>query len=313
MLLKKLLIPGTALLLLASCDKNDSKPGIIVAKESYILPGDTLFPEGIAYQPATGAFFTGSVTSGDIIKGDVQTGQAASWAAGAAQGRKAATGLRLDGKNHLWVCGGDDAKISVLDASGALLKMWDMKALFGAGFINDVTSDGTYMYFTDSRVQKIYRATIADVPSVMEEWLTFSNTQIPYEATGTNANGIVITGDNKYLIVVISTSGKLYRINITDKSIMEIPINDPVRNGDGMVLDGTKLYVSRNAMNMVYPVTLSAAFDNGTVGMPFGTNIKFGTTMAKIGNYLLIVNGQLDKRATRTQTTPFTLTRVSIP
>lgn len=314
MIRKFFLLSASALIFLAACKKNStSSPGITIAQDTYTLPGDTLFPEGIVYQPATGNFFTGSTTSGDIIKVNVQTGVTALWAPGLLQGRRFTTGLKLDDKNRLWICGGEDKKISVLDVNGGLVRVTDIGAMFGAGFINDCASDGASMYFTDSRVQKIYRAATTDVPGDVETWLTFTDAQIPYALSGTNANGIVVTPDNKYLIIVVSSSGKLYRVTIASKAITEISLNIPVTSGDGLVLDGTTLYVSRNSLNLIYPVTLSPDYSSGTVGTGFGTNLKFNTTMAKADKYFLVVNGQLDKKASRTQSLPFTVSRVTIP
>ena len=80
--------------LLFSCNKDDDHKGNKpIAKESYPLPGDTLFPEGIAYQESKGKFYTGSVTSGEILEVDVKTGNVETFASGSAQGRKAAIGI----------------------------------------------------------------------------------------------------------------------------------------------------------------------------------------------------------------------------
>jgi Cu-Zn family superoxide dismutase len=315
--MKQLSLAACAMLLLmTACRKPQEYTEVIsinIAQESYALPGDSLFPEGIAYNAMTGHFYTGSVRNGDIVKVDVQSGIASIWATGAAQGRKAATGMKLDTKNRLWVCGGADAKVSVLDPNGVLLKTWDMAALFGAGFINDCAIDDTHIYFTDSRVQKIYRTSVADTPGVMEEWLSFSNAQIPYTPTGTNANGIVLTPDGQQLIVVISSSGKLYRISKLDKSINEIQLDIPVTSGDGLLLEDRTLYVSRNAVNYIYPVALTSGYVQGAVGVGFGTNLRFNTTIARAGNYLLAVNGQLNRRATKDPVLPFSVSRVNIP
>jgi hypothetical protein len=105
----------------------------------------------------------------------------------------------------------------------------------------------------------------------IEEWLTFTNQQIPYAATGTNANGIVLTPDGKYIIIVVSGSGKLYRIDRTTKAIVEIVLDAPVTSGDGLWLDGYRLYVSRNALNKIFPVTLSDDYTKGVVGNGFAT------------------------------------------
>lgn len=301
--------------LFLACDKNDDNTATeFIAQETYALPGDTLYPEGIAYKTGAAIFYTGSVTTGDVLSVNVQSGTVSTFSAGTAAGRKAATGLKLDNNDRLWVCGGADTKIQVLSASGTLLKSWDAKALFNAGFINDCIIDTGHVYFTDSRVQKIYRTPVKGDPGNLEEWLTFTDAQIPYAATGTNANGIVLTPDNKYLIIVVSSSGKLYRIDKTTKAISEITLNTPVTSGDGMHLEGTTLYISRNATNLIFPVALNAGYTTGIMGTGFGTGLLFNTTIAKAGKYFLTVNGQLNRRGTATPPQlPFSVTRVTIP
>jgi Cu-Zn family superoxide dismutase len=291
---------------------------IVPAQETYAIPGDRFFPEGIAYNPKTGMFYTGSTNNGDIVQVDVQTGVTSLFASGAAQGRAFSTGMKLDYKGRLWVCGGNEGKIFVLSSDGALIKSWDVKASFGAAFVNDCIGDNDHMYFTDSQTPKMYRIKISDEPlGNAEEWLAFGQ-QIPY-ATGTNANGIEMTADGKYLIVVVSNSGKLYRIEKATKAISEIQLSSPVNSGDGLLLDGNTLYVSRNATGQIFPVILKENFSQGTVGTGFGTNLLFNTTLAKAGNYLLVVNGQLNRRPNANNPNPpapvlpFSVSRVAIP
>ncbi|RZK73887.1 MAG: hypothetical protein EOO85_16395, partial [Pedobacter sp.] len=169
--------------------------------------------------------------------------------------------MKIDNKNRLWVCGGADGKIYVINlANGSLIKSWDVRTLFGAGFINDCIIDSNYVYFTDSQVQKIYRIRVTDnTPGDVQTWLTYTNAQIPFAATGTNANGIENTADNKYLLVIVSSSGKLYRIDKATQAIGEISLNNGLTAGDGMYLDGSFLYVSRNATNQIWPVRLDAS------------------------------------------------------
>jgi Cu-Zn family superoxide dismutase len=246
----------------------------------------------------------------------VVTGESKILAIGKSQNRNAATGMKIDHQDRLWVCGGGDNKIQVLKLDGTLIKSWDTQALFGSGFINDCIYDNSYIYFTDSRVRKIYRTSVtATSPGDMEEWLTFTDSQIPYAAAGTNANGIVNTPDNKYLIIVVSSSGKLYRINKSTKSIIEIAINTTVASGDGLYLDGTTLYVSRNATGLIFPIELKEDYSKGTaIGNGFGTNLLFNTTIARAGNYFLVVNGQLNRRSgTTPPLLPFSVSRVPIP
>lgn len=314
-MLRTFCLLATAAFCLTSCDKDDT-PTSQVRQEVYTLTSDTLFPEGIAYNANTTTFYTGSTTSGDIYRVNVRSGATNLFAPGATQARKVATGMKIDAKNRLWVCGGAEGKIYALNlSSGDTVKTWNMRTLFGAGFINDCVIDTGYIYFTDSQVRKIYRSRITDgTPGNMEEWLTFTDAQIPFAATGTNANGIENTPDNKYLIVVVSSSGKLYRIEKATKTITEIGLNSSVTAGDGIYLDGSMLYVSRNALNQIYPVRFNADYSTGTVGNGFGTNLLFNTTIVKVDNYLLAVNGQLNKRTTPpTPILPFSITRVSIP
>jgi len=293
------------------CKKDDP---IKVQQMTYPLPGDQFFPEGIAYNAKTGIFYTGSTISGDVVQVNVETGATSIFAVGAKQGRADCRGMKVDYKGRLWICGGEENKIHVLSEQGDLIKTWDVKAMYNSGFINDCVADEHYIYFTDSRVQKIYRADVSSAQPVnLEEWLTFTNQQIPF-ATGFNSNGAALTPDGKYLIIVLSNSGKLYRINRLTKGIVEIQLNTPVTAGDGLWLDGKTLYVSRNSTNKIFPVVLNDDYTSGTVGIGFGDNLLFNTTIAKAGKYLLVLNSQLNKRGmTPGPVLPFTVSRVPIP
>lgn len=290
-----------------------------INQEVYAIPGDQFFPEGIAYNSQRGVFFTGSTTTGDVVQVNVQTGATSLFASGAKQGRSDCRGMKVDSKDRLWICGGEENKIHVLDSKGMLVQSWDLKALYNSGFVNDCAVDEEYIYFTDSRVQKIYRVkTFGVQPGNVEEWLNFTNQQIPYGA-GFNANGIVLTPDGKYVIIVISNAGKLYRIDRSSKAIVEIALNTPVTAGDGLWLSGETLFVSRNATNKIFPVKMADNYTKGTVGEGFGDNLLFNTTIAKAGQYLLVVNSQLNKRPSATNPTPpavelpFTVSRVALP
>lgn len=299
----------------AACLTDHLLPPIEAKLERYVLPGNNFFPEGIAYDPTKGVFYTGSIGTGNIVKVDVQTGDTVLFASGAAQGRTVCNGLKLDAQGRLWVSGGANNKIQVLNPNGSLLKNWDLTPFFATGFINDCILDNQYVYFTDSQNRVVYRTSVATTqPGDIEQWLIFTDQQIPYTLPGTNANGIVITPDSKYLIIVVSTSGKLYRIDTNTKAIAEIQLNTPVTAGDGLLLDQNVLYVSRNALNKIFPVTLSADYLQGTVGNGFGENLLFNTTMAKVRSNLLVVNGQLNRRTGSTPPVlPFTVSRVPIP
>jgi hypothetical protein len=42
--------------------------------ERYVLPGEQVFPEGVAYQSDTGDFYVGSTTDGTVFRGNVERG-----------------------------------------------------------------------------------------------------------------------------------------------------------------------------------------------------------------------------------------------
>lgn len=298
--------------LFSACKKEEP---VKVQQEVYPIPGDRFFPEGIAFNPKTSIFYTGSTTSGDIEQVNVETGETSLFSSGAKFGRTFCTGMKIDAMGRLWVCGGSTAIVQAIGKDGITIKSWNLKTMYGAGFINDAIISGKYMYFTDSQQKNIYRVDVStETPGDIEIWLTFTNDQIAYASTGTNANGIEATADGKYLIIVISTSGKLFRIALANKEIREIVLNVPVPSGDGLLLDGSVLYVSRNATNFIFPVHLTPDLAQGTVGTGFGTNLKFNTTLAKAGKYLLVVNGQLNKNnANSTPVLPFSISRVAIP
>ena len=295
-----------------SCKKEEP---VLISQEIYPIPGERFFPEGIAYNTKTGVFYTGSTTSGDIVQVNVANGNTELFSAGAKAGRTFCTGMKLDSKDRLWVCGGNSGIVQVLAKDGTTIQSWNLKSLYGAGFINDCIISGNYIYFTDSQQRNIYRTNVtSETPSAIEVWLNFTNDQIAFATPGTNANGIEVTPDGKYLIVVISTSGKLFRISTESKEIKEIALNTPVNSGDGLLFDAGKLYVSRNATNLIFPVQLNADYSQGTVGSGFGSNLLFNTTLAKAGKFFLVVNGQLNRNnATSSPVLPFTVARVAIP
>ncbi len=50
----------------------DARIGQLKLPDRYILPGNAVFPEGIAYQPRTGDFFVSSTTDGTIFRGNLR-------------------------------------------------------------------------------------------------------------------------------------------------------------------------------------------------------------------------------------------------
>ena len=146
-----------------------------------------------------------------------------------------------------------------------------------------------------------------------EVWRDLAGTPIQF-AEGFNLNGIVVTPDGKHVIVVQSNTGKLFRIATDTKEVSEIALagGDRMTNGDGMLLDGQTLYVSRNSLNLIVQIRLAADYGSGQqIGSFTDPSFSLTTTMARVGDRLLVVNSQFNRRDN--PALPFTISSVRIP
>jgi sugar lactone lactonase YvrE len=297
--------------LLAGCT-----PMILPEVTSYVLPGNAVFPEGIAYRAGSQNFYVGSTTDGTIFKGTLGKKDTEILLPAVAE-RPSAVGMKVDEGGRLYVAGGASGKMFVYDtATQALIKSFETPAA-ASRFINDVTLSADAAYFTDSARPLLFRISRSgSTLGEAETWLDLSKTIVQYQDTGPNLNGIAVTPDGKYLIAVQSNTGKLFRISTADKSVTEIALSGgSVQNGDGILLSGQTLYVVRNRDTIIVPVTLAADFSSGAVGSSFtDASLRFPTTIAQSGNRLLVVNAQFDKRAPGlSPELPFTVSSVAIP
>ncbi|MDQ4078361.1 MAG: hypothetical protein M3220_19210, partial [Chloroflexota bacterium] len=222
------------------------------ALSRYILPGEDVFPEGIAFQPSTNDFFVSSTTDGAIYRGNLGEQEADVFLPGGEDGRTGAAGLAVDDEGHLFVSGGDTGRMFVYDiSSGELIDRFDSGE--DETFVNDVTvTDAGHAYFTDSFSPAIYRVSTDDEGELeFERWLDLTDTPIEYQQ-GFNVNGIVSTADGQYLIVVQSNTGNPYRINTDTEEVTQIDVGgETFSNGDGLVLDGQTLYVIQNQQEQI--------------------------------------------------------------
>ncbi|MBD2778526.1 SMP-30/gluconolactonase/LRE family protein [Iningainema tapete] len=286
--------------------------------DRYILPGDTVFPEGVAYQPSTNNFFVSSTTDGTIFRGNQAQESAEVFLIGGADGRTTAVGLKVDDeKGRLFVAGGATGQIFVYDThNGELLAKFSNNKT--PTFINDVAiAPNGDAYFTDSNNPILYRVFTNEANEIeFEAWLDFTGTSLQY-LPGFNLNGIAASNDGKYLVVIQSNTGKLFRIDIASKEVSEIDLGgETLNNGDGILLsDKRTLYVVRNQQQLIVKVKLSKDFTRGKV-VSSTTDPSFArpTTIAQAGERLLVVNSQFDRRGSGlTPDLPFTVSAISLP
>jgi len=307
-------------------------PGATPAPASTILeiPGERVFPEGIAYDPAAGAFYVGSTEDGTIYRGDLATGVVEPFLPGGQDGRTAVTGLKVDEAGRLVVCGRQTGRIFVYDtASGALLaRFWNGRA--EGTLVNDaaIASDGA-AYVTDSFLPVLYRVDLTALPggagaapaAGSAEWeaevlLDFTGSALAY-ADGFNANGIVATPDGSALLVVQFNTGRLYRVDLATRAVADVPLaGGDLRGGDGMALDGTTLWVLLDTTAELVRVELDAAGTRGdVVARLTDSTFAYPTTLALVGDgTALVVNSQLDMTGGgASPVLPFTVSRVALP
>ena len=257
--------------------------------ETIALP-DGFAPEGIAVGRGD-TFYVGSIPTGAIYSGSLRTGEG-SVLVPAAPGRQA-IGLDVDARNRLFVAGGPTGDAYVYDgATGALLAEYELTD--GATFVNDVvvTRDGAYL--TDSFNQVLYRIPIAPDGTLGATAETIPLTGDIAYTTGFNANGIDATPDGRWLVLVQSNTGLLFRVDPATGVAREIDLGGKtVTAGDGILLDGRTLYVVRNQQNRIAVVRLAPDLLSGRL-VTHLTDPGFDvpTTIAEHGNRLYAVNAR---------------------
>ena len=275
--------------------------------ETISLP-DGFRPEGIAIGPGT-TFYVGSIGTGAIFKGDLRTGTGDLLVAGG-NGRSS-IGVDFD-RGRLFVAGGGLGQAYVYDAStGAELGFYQLT--MSATFVNDVivTRDGAY--FTDSTNPVLYRIPIGPGGTLgaTAETIPLSG-DIVYQA-GTNANRIDATPDGKTLVIVQSNTGKLFTVDPESGETVEIDLGgESVPNGDGILLDGRRLYVVQNRLNVIARIDLAHDLSAGTVVTRVGDpDFDVPSTIDEFRNHLYAVNARFGTPPT--PTTAYTVTRVPKP
>lgn len=253
-------------------------------------------PEGIAVGRGS-EFFVGSIPTGAIYKGDLRTGMGDLLVP--PQEGRAAIGLSYDGRtNYLYVSGGPTGMAFVYDAdSGENIAAIQLTQ--PGTFINDAVVTRQAVYFTDSFRPYMYRVglnadgSLPDNPSSEEIELSGDFNFIPGDF---NANGIDAVPDGKFLVIVNSVTGELYRVDPYSGYAAMIDLGgDTVTAGDGILLDGKTVYVVRNALNQVAVIDLDPTFSTGVVSDTIPSpNFRVPTTIAEFGSSLYVVNARFD-------------------
>jgi sugar lactone lactonase YvrE len=251
-------------------------------------------PEGIA---STGGkkLFVGSIPTGAIWRGNAKTGTGSVLVA-PHEGRSA-IGIKVS-RGLIFVAGGATGDAYLYDKrTGADVARYDLAPEGATTFVNDVVVTRRAAYFTDSRLKQLYVLPLGrrGTPPAQAEVRTLPLTGDIVYMVGNNANGIVSAG--RWLIIVQSNTGKLFRVNRATGATDEIELGGAeVTNGDGLLRRGRKLYVVQNRLNRIAVVRLARGKRSGRViayltdpdfdvpttitfaaGRLFAVNARFGT------------------------------------
>jgi sugar lactone lactonase YvrE len=261
-------------------------PAGAAARPHLISLPDGFQPEGIATRGTT--FYVGSISTGAIYSGDLRSGEG-SILVPAKQGRSA-IGLSLrDGM--LFVAGGGTGNAYVYDAAtGATLGVFQLTS--GSTFVNDVVATNDAAYFTDSVNAVVYELPFSGGSFGTPRPIPLTG-DIVYQ-TGFNANGIDATPEGDTLVLVQSNTGRLFTVDPGTGVTTAIDLGgDSVVNGDGILLDGRKLWVVENRDNLLTLVRLAPDLSSGTVVDSWKVKgFDVPTTVARSGNHLVLVNAR---------------------
>jgi sugar lactone lactonase YvrE len=310
-----------AMLFTLSAVAQTAAPQAGPALESYSLPPEVTFPEGVAHDPGTGTIYTGSAATGTLTRVNLKTRATEIVApagvlvpGGVTTTFPAVLGMKLDRSKRLWIAGGRSGKFFIVDSQGGKV----IKELAvpdpSKSLINDVALVGTAGYFTDTRAPTLWRIEAkGNEIGALEPWLDFTGTPLQYYE-GANLNGIAATPDGQSLIVVQMGKGLLYKIDIKSKKVSAIDTAGADLTGaDGLVLDGRTLYVVRQTAVEIATVQISDDFAKGTVVNRFKhPQLAWPATAVKDGNRLLVVNTQFNTRNDKKETLPFTVVGVPL-
>jgi sugar lactone lactonase YvrE len=245
-------------------------------------------PEGIATGTGT-TIYAGSLADGSIWKGDLRTGQGEVLVDG--DGRMA-VGLKVS-RGLLFVSGGGTGDAYVYDAgTGEEVATFDLTD--GLAFINDVIVTPDAAYFTNSSAPELYRVALGPGGVPTGDVQTLPLTGDWQQVAGFNANGIAATPDGGTLLVINSTTGILYNVDPATGDAVAVDTGGTLlTQGDGILLQGSTLYVVRNQANEIVELRMSPDFLSATfVDSVTDPDFDVPTTIARQGSRLYAVNAR---------------------
>lgn len=295
----------------ASTGSGDATAGAPATTRRIELPGERVFPEGVAIDPGTDQLYVGSTEDGSVYRAGLDDDRAEVFLEPGADGRTAVTGLAV-GDGILLVAGRDTGRIFAYETdSGELIEAFDTSGDGDRTLINDIAVAGDAAYVTDSFRPVLWRLDLSgQAIGQPEPWLDLAGSPIGYD-DGFNLNGIASSADGTALLTVHNTTGELFRIDTATGEIIAVDLGGEVlTGGDGLELDGITLYAV--AGDQLVTVDLDRELSSGTVTDRFSLDGSgYPTTLALTADDFVVVNSQLDMAGSDAEPTlPFTLSLI---
>lgn len=274
---------------------------------SAVAGGDAVFPKRIdlpdGFQPegiaaAGEQFYVGSIPTGAVYRGSLRTGRGAPLVP--AKGGRSAIGLKAD-RGRLFVAGGQTGKAFIYDAkTGKTVATYQLST--GGSFVNDVVVTARAAWFTDSFKPILYRVPLGPngKPGAKSGVRRVPLSGEYVHQSGFNVNGIDAASDGT-LVIVQSGTGMLFTVTSAGATKRIDLAGGSVPNGDGILLDGSRLYVVQNQLNVVAKIELEDDLLSGrVVSRITSPGLDVPTTVADLGNRLYAVNARFNTPATPT-------------
>jgi sugar lactone lactonase YvrE len=267
---------------------------------------DGFQPEGIAI--SGDQFYVGSIPTGAVYRGSLRTGTGAVLVP--ARAGRAAIGVEVD-RGRIFVAGGPTGNAFVYDArTGASLATFTLST--GGSFVNDVVVTKRAAWFTDSFKPVLYRVPLgpSGQPGAQSGVATVNLSGDYQHQSGFNVNGIDATANGKTLVIVQSSTGRLFTVTHTGSTrAIALQGGESVPNGDGILLDGKTLYVVQNQLEQIAKIALRPGLRTGTVLRRITSpGFDVPTTIDDHGKRLYAVNARFG--TTPTPTTDYWITQV---
>ncbi len=275
---------------------------------------DGFHPAGIGIGPAPYAYF-GSLLGGDVYRVRLATGDGTLIHPGFGEGHYAA-GLRVDGRQRLFIAGGWGRTITVMDGvTGRVLRTYDVGV--ADTFVDHVVLTPRMVWCTDAFAGQLYGLPLGpdgELPprdgvvtlSLSDEW-----EQGPLD--GLTATGIAATPDGRALLVVNihAQGGSLFRVDPATGRARKVDLGEArLRTTNGILVHGSTLYAP--TVSDLAVIRLDHTGHSGRLVRTV-TDPRFDTPVAAdvYGNRLYITNARFPLPPT--PQTPYNAMAIPIP